>query len=460
MSATTPEELDRRAGAAHKALPGWARDARRRAGVMLQWGEALLAHSEELVAALVDQTGKPIREARAEVLGAAEALRYNAGLCRHIGGRAGTLSDGHVLHLVREPVGSTAFVVPWNWPLLLLMRDLAPGLAAGVTALMKPSPQTAPVTARALDLGHRAGVPEDVVQLVVGDGAVGDALVRHRLIRAVSFTGSTPTGRAILRAAAEDMTRPLLELGGKGVTVLFPDCDVDRAVESILSAAFITAGQMCMACTRVLVHERIHREVRDRLVEGASALRVGDPREERSDIGPLVSEAQAKRVMGYVDLARAGATVHTGRPAAAPGGTAGQLRLPHRRHRRRPELTDRPGRRLRPRCDRGALRRRGRGRAGVQRHPVRSRRRGVDCPRAPRLAGGVRRLGRRRLGERLQQVLSRDAQRRVQAVRPGPYPRHRAARAVHRAQERALHRGRGAPTPPAAAEVDRVLTAG
>jgi betaine-aldehyde dehydrogenase len=295
---------------------GWPTNGRQRATVLTQWAEALLAHADELVAALVTQTGKPLREARVEVAGAVEALRYNAGLCRHIGGRAGTLSDGNVLHLVREPVGPTAFIVLWNWPVLLLLRDLSPALAAGDTALVKPSPQTAPVTARVLELGHRAGVPEDVVQHVVGDGAVGDALVRHRLIRAVSFTGSTAVGRRIMQAAAENLTRPLLELGGKGVTVLFPDCDVDRAVDAILSSAFITAGQMCMACSRVLVDERIHAQVRDRIVERAAALRVGDPRDERTDVGPLISPAQAERVLGYLENTTA--TVLTGGEPVAP----------------------------------------------------------------------------------------------------------------------------------------------
>ncbi|MET0763569.1 MAG: aldehyde dehydrogenase family protein [Blastococcus sp.] len=329
LAATTPDDLDQRATAAHAAMAaGWARDGRQRATVMVQWAEALLAHSDELVAALVAQTGKPVREARVEVLGAAEALRYNAGLCRHIGGRAGTLSDGNVLHLIREPVGPTAFIVPWNWPVLLLMRDLSPGLAAGVTALVKPSPQTAPVTARVLELGHQAGVPEDVVQLVVGNGAVGEGLVRHRLIRAVSFTGSTAVGRRILQAASEDLTRPLLELGGKGVSVLFPDCDVDRAVDAVLSAAFITAGQMCMACTRVLVDERIYPRVRDRIATGAAALQVGDPRLEQTDVGPLISEAHALRVLGYVEEARDQASVVTGGSLLHPQGLRGSFVAP------------------------------------------------------------------------------------------------------------------------------------
>jgi betaine-aldehyde dehydrogenase len=324
IKATSPDELDHRISAAHAALPAWSKDHRHRASVMTRWAQALMAHSDELVSALVQQTGKPVREARAEVLGAVEALNYNSGLCRYIGGRAGGLSDGNVLHLVRQPVGPTAFIVPWNWPVLLLLRDLSPALAAGVTAVVKPSPQTAQVTSRVLTLGYEAGVPKDAVQLVVGDRAVGDALVRHPLIRAVSFTGSTEVGQRIMQAAAHDLTRPLLELGGNGVAIVFSDSDVDRACDAILAAAFITAGQMCMACTRVLAHKDIHHRMTERIVNGTAAFRVGDPRSEETDIGPLISVAHAQRVIGYLDDARSDATVLTGgeevHPAGLPGG--------------------------------------------------------------------------------------------------------------------------------------------
>ncbi len=328
IPATTPAELDSRVSAAHAALPSWSRDHRHRATVMTRWAQALTAHADELVSALVEETGKPVREARAEVAGAVEALNYNSGLCRYVGGRAGALSDGNVLHLIRQPVGPTAFIVPWNWPVLLLLRDLSPALAAGVTAVVKPSPQTARVTARALALGHEAGVPEDAVALVIGDRAVGDALVRHRLIRAVSFTGSTAVGQAIMQSAAVDLTRPLLELGGKGVAVVFSDSDVDRACDAILAAAYITAGQMCMACTRVLVHTNVRHQVTERIVNGTKALRVGDPRSDDTAIGPLISVAHARRVLAHLDDVRRDATVLTGGREVHPDGLPGGFVTP------------------------------------------------------------------------------------------------------------------------------------
>ncbi|MGV9800397.1 aldehyde dehydrogenase family protein [Mycobacterium sp. NPDC003449] len=328
IPATTPRALDQAVAAVRTALPGWATDHRRRGTVMLRWAQNLVDHAEELVRDLVAQTGKPVGEARTEVLGAAEALRYNAGLCRHIGGHAGSLADGNMLHVVREPVGPSAFIVPWNWPVLLLLRDLSPALAAGVTAVIKPSPQTALVTRRAVELGYRAGVPEDVVRVVIGDAAVGDALVRHPMVRAVSFTGSTDVGRRIMRTAAENLTRPLLELGGKGVAIVFGDSDIDRACDAILSSAFITAGQMCMACTRVLVDTKVVERVTARLVQGAGALRVGDPRSEETDVGPLISQGHARRVLQVLDGVRRDSTVLVGGEELHPDGLPGGFVAP------------------------------------------------------------------------------------------------------------------------------------
>lgn len=324
VGAVSPAELDRAVTAAHSALDDWSRDHRRRADIMLRWADNLIAHTGELLPGLVAQTGKPLREARLEIAGAAEALRFNAGLCRHVGGHAGALSDENVLHVVRQPVGLSAFIVPWNWPVLLLLRDLSPALAAGVTAVVKPSPQTLRITERAVQLGREVGLPDDVVRVIAGDRRVGDALVRHPLVRAVSFTGSTDVGRRIMTAAAADFTRPLLELGGKGVAVVFADADVRRACREVVAAAFVTAGQMCMACTRILVHTGVIKEVTEQVVEATAALRVGDPRHESSDIGPLISPSAAERVLSYVEGARGEATVLTGghemHPDGLPGG--------------------------------------------------------------------------------------------------------------------------------------------
>lgn len=313
VPATSPGELDKAAVAADEAQRGdWAVDAKRRQVCLWRWAELLEGHAGELVAALVAESGKPLREARIEVAGAVDALRYNAGLTRFVGGRAGGLPDGSQAHLVREPVGVTALIVPWNWPLLLLLRDLAPALAAGVTALVKPAPQTTLVTMRAVELAHEAGIGEDVVRVVVGDGLVGERLVTHPLVRAVAFTGSTEVGAAIRAAAAPDMTRTLLELGGKASLTVFADADVDTAAETAARASVITTGQMCMACTRVLVERPVFERVRDRVVDVLRSLRTGDPGDEQTDLGPLISAPARERFLQHAELARSSGRVLTG----------------------------------------------------------------------------------------------------------------------------------------------------
>ncbi|HET8682574.1 MAG TPA: aldehyde dehydrogenase family protein, partial [Micromonosporaceae bacterium] len=312
VRASSPGELDKAVRAADGAQRGdWPVDAKMRQRLLWRWADLLERDADELVEALVAQSGKPVREARVEVAGAVDALRYNAGLTRLVNGRAGGLPDGSQAHLVREPVGVTAHIVPWNWPLLLLLRDLAPALAAGVTALVKPAPQTTLVTEQAVRLAHEAGIDDDVVSVVVGDDLVGNALVTHPLVRAVAFTGSTPVGAAIRAAAAPDMTRTLLELGGKASLTVFADADVDGAAEAAARAAVLTAGQHCMACTRLLVQRGAFVRVRDRAVDVLRTLHIGDPRDARTDVGPLISAPALTRFNGYVTLARTSATLLT-----------------------------------------------------------------------------------------------------------------------------------------------------
>ena len=329
VPATTDAELDERARRAEAALSaGWATDSRLRADVLHAWAEQLLAAADELIAALVAETGKPVTEARIELRASVDALRYNSGLARYLGGRAGTLPDGNIAHLVREPVGVTAFIVPWNWPLLLLLRDLAPALAAGVTALVKPALQTTLVTRRVLALGRSAGVPADVLHLVVGDVRTGSAVIRHPAVRAVAFTGSTPVGAEIMRTAAEGMKRPLLELGGKGAAVVFADADVAGAVAASVSAAVITAGQMCMACTRILVDRRRYDEVLERVVDGVRALRVGRPADEGTQVGPLISPAAGQRLAGQLEALDGRARIVAGGDRVRVDDLAGWFQAP------------------------------------------------------------------------------------------------------------------------------------
>jgi acyl-CoA reductase-like NAD-dependent aldehyde dehydrogenase len=302
---TSAAELDSAVRQAEAAFRGpWSRDAASRARALGSWADALESECDALVQLLVTETGKLVREAEFEVRSSVDALRYNAGLARYVGGRAGQLSGGTTAHLERQPVGVTAFIAPWNWPVLLLIRDLAPALAAGVTAVIKPAELTPFSTQRILELAVRADVPDGVLNLVHGGAETGQALVEHLRISAVSFTGSTGAGKAIMRTAATTLKRTVLELGGKGCSLVFADANLEAAATNFLRTAFVGAGQVCMATTRILVEAPAFDDVLDAVVEGARQMAVGDPFDPRSDMGPLITSAHRDRVLGHVDHAR------------------------------------------------------------------------------------------------------------------------------------------------------------
>ena len=322
-------QIDGAAASAAAAMSGfWPRDHRRRAEVLHTWADLIVAESESLAVDLVRETGKPAAEAALEIAGSVDSLRYNSGLARLPLGRATSLHDGSEAHLVREPVGPTVFITPWNWPVLLLLRDLAPAFAAGVTALVKPSPQTIHVTNRVIALGHRAGVPQDVLQCVPGGADVGSALVRHPDTAAVAITGSTAAGQAVLRDAAETMTRPLLELGGKASMLVLPDGELETALAAASRAAIITSGQMCMACTRVLVHQDQLGQAEKILKEAFAVMKPADPRSSATALGPLIGPGALEKVNGYLDLARRDARLVTGGEETHPDGLSGHFLTP------------------------------------------------------------------------------------------------------------------------------------
>ncbi|MFC7405691.1 aldehyde dehydrogenase family protein [Georgenia alba] len=295
----------------------WARDARLRQEALLAWSDAVAGARAELVALLLRETGKVRAECEREIDFTVDALRFNAGMARLVSGSAHELWDGSAGHLVRQPAGPAAFIVPWNWPLFLLFRDLAPALAAGVTAVVKPAPATPLATRRALELMPEI-VPSDVVTLVFGDAEVGEALASDPRVKVVAFTGSTAVGRAVARHAVSHFAKPFLELGGKGASLILDDADVEAAVEACLANAFITSGQMCMANSRILVQRPLLGRVRDLVCDRVSALRVGDPSDAGTDLGALISQEQADRVSGYLDIARGDGTLLLG---GGPAGT-------------------------------------------------------------------------------------------------------------------------------------------
>lgn len=314
-----------RAAAAMKSE--WSWNTGLRATALNAWADVLEEHAGEIAALISLEMGKLGPEAAFEVAGGIDALRFNAGLARQLHGEAGPLPDGSLAYVEREPVGVTGFIVPWNAPVLLLLRDLAPALAAGVAAVIKPSPESPLATARVVELAAGA-LPPDIVGLAFGGGDIGQALVEHPLVRAIAFTGSTQTGRAVMQSAAKDFTRPLLELGGKSASVIFADADPEAAVAACTRSSFAIAGQFCMANSRLLVERSAFDAVRDAVVARVEGIKVGQPDDPASQMGPLISESQLGRVMSFVDLARSDGHVLVGGSRLQVNGGKGAYMAP------------------------------------------------------------------------------------------------------------------------------------
>jgi aldehyde dehydrogenase (NAD+) len=223
---------------------------------------------------------------------------------------------------VREPVGVVGVIIPWNFPLMIGMWKMAPALACGCTLVVKPAEIT-PLTALKIgELALEAGFPAGVVNVVPGFGKVaGQALVDHPDVDKVTFTGSPTVGRQILQGAAGNLKRVTLELGGKSANIIFPDADIDAAVKAAGSGIFFNTGQVCSAGSRILAHADIYDEVVERLAARAKSMRIGDPLETSTSMGPLVSEVQMNRVLSYIDIGRGeGARVVTGGARATDKG--------------------------------------------------------------------------------------------------------------------------------------------
>ncbi|HEY3249166.1 MAG TPA: aldehyde dehydrogenase family protein [bacterium] len=311
------DDVDRAARAAREAFDRgpWSRMAASERGRVLMRIAGLLRERADAIArAEVASGGKPITDARAEVLAAADCFEYYAGAATKWTGETIPVTDRGLDFTLREPIGVVGLIVPWNFPLMIASWKVAPALAAGNTAVLKPASAT-PLTALALGaLALEAGLPPGVLNVITGPGAmVGMALVRHPLVGKIAFTGETATGVAIMQAAAETMTRVSLELGGKSPNVIFADADLDRAIPAAVGAVFGNAGQDCCARSRIFIEQSIYPEATAALVEETTRLRTGDPLHEDTQIGSLISRSHRDRVAGYVELgAREGATVLCG----------------------------------------------------------------------------------------------------------------------------------------------------
>ncbi|GAB3301563.1 gamma-aminobutyraldehyde dehydrogenase [Parasphingorhabdus pacifica] len=281
--------------------------------LLLRLADELEGRTEEFVSAETENTGKPLEAARTEEIGASvDQIRFFSGAARALEGvAAGEYAPEHTSYVRREPVGVIGQVAPWNYPLMMAVWKVAPAIAAGNTVVLKPA-DTTPVTAAMLGELVAGIFPPGVLNVVCGDRETGRAVVSHPASSMVSITGSTRAGQQVAAAAAEDVKRVHLELGGKAPAVVFADADLDAAAEGIAGAGFFNAGQDCTAATRVLVEQSVAEEFTAKLVEQASTMRCGPPSDVDAAFGPLNNAAQLERVQGVVDRVPEHARVLTG----------------------------------------------------------------------------------------------------------------------------------------------------
>ncbi|MGY3591116.1 aldehyde dehydrogenase (NAD+) [Bradyrhizobium sp. USDA 4341] len=310
-------DVDRAVAAARRAFEGPWRTMRaaERGHILLKWAELLKQHADEIAALESLDAGKPISAVlRQDFPAAIDTLTYYAGWADKISGDVVSTRDDALTYTVREPVGVVAAIVPWNFPLMIGMWKLAPALACGCTVVMKPAELTSLSALRIGELALEAGLPKGVLNIVTGPGrVVGDALVNHPDVDKVTFTGSPGVGRGIMKGAAGNFKRVSLELGGKSANVIFDDANLEAAAKAAAAGIFFNAGQVCSAGSRVLVQESAYDEVVERLVARAESLRIGDPADRATVLGPVISEKQMRSILDYVEIGKnEGAHLATG----------------------------------------------------------------------------------------------------------------------------------------------------
>jgi succinate-semialdehyde dehydrogenase/glutarate-semialdehyde dehydrogenase len=317
-------ETQRAIAAAAAAWGAWrARTADDRAALLRRWHAAVLAAAEDLAQLMTAEQGKPLAEARGEVQYAAAYIDWYAEEARRINGQtlASPLADRRLL-VLREPIGVCAAITPWNFPLAMITRKVAPALAAGNPIIVKPAEAT-PLSALALAvLAERAGLPPGVLQVVAGEPrAIGGALTGSPVVRKLSFTGSTGVGRLLYAQSAPTIKKLSLELGGNAPFIVFDDADIDAAVQGALASKYRNSGQTCVCVNRFYVHDAVYDEFAAKLSKAVATLKVGNGADEGVTQGPLINEAAVQKVQAHIaDAVERGAQVLAGGRRHALGG--------------------------------------------------------------------------------------------------------------------------------------------
>jgi len=289
---------------AFESAPWSTVTAQERGRILFRLAEAVRTHGAALAELETRNNGKPIAEAEADIADVATCFEYYGGLATKLYGEVIPVPDDALSLALREPIGVCAQIIPWNYPLLMAAWKLAPAICAGCTMVLKPAEQT-PLTI--LELAKHfadCGLPPGVVNIVTGQGETGALLAAHPEVDKIAFTGSAAVGKLIMRGAADTLKKVSLELGGKSPNILFADADFEASVDGALFGVFINQGEVCSAGSRILVERSIYRKVLDAMVAKARTIRLGPGLDRRSRMGPLVSQEQVDRVLGYQEVGR------------------------------------------------------------------------------------------------------------------------------------------------------------
>lgn len=319
-AAETREAIDAAAG----ALPAWrALTAKERSAILRRWFELMMEHQDDLARLMTLEQGKPLAEAKGEISYAASFIEWFAEEGKRIYGDTipGHQADKRLL-VIKQPIGVTAAITPWNFPAAMITRKAGPALAAGCTMVLKPASQT-PFSALALaELANRAGIPEGVFNVVTGSASeVGNELTGNPLVRKLSFTGSTEIGRQLMEQCAKDIKKVSLELGGNAPFIVFDDADLDKAVEGALASKFRNAGQTCVCANRLYIQDGVYDRFAEKLQQAVSKLQIGDGLQPNVTIGPLIDEKAIAKVQEHIaDALGKGARIATGGKVHELGG--------------------------------------------------------------------------------------------------------------------------------------------
>jgi acyl-CoA reductase-like NAD-dependent aldehyde dehydrogenase len=300
-------DVDKAVDAAQRAFPAWSRMAAADRGrILLRLADLIEANTDELARLESLDTGHPIKDSRVlDVPRTAACFRYFAGMADKFQGDVVPVEAGFLNYLLREPVGVVGQVVPWNFPLMFTSWKMAPALAAGNCIVLKPAEITPLSTLKIAELMSEAGMPDGVVNIVPGLGSVaGQTIAEHPLIAKIAFTGSTATGRRIVQASAGNLKKVQLELGGKGANIVFDDANLVAAVNGSAWAIFHNQGQACIAGSRLMLHEKIAEEFLAKFTTLAKSIKLGNPLDATTEMGPLTSAQHRDRVLSYVGVAR------------------------------------------------------------------------------------------------------------------------------------------------------------